>query len=37
MPIQCEFYAMEGLTQMIQVIRQVMQSGSGDWPLVEYC
>ncbi len=29
MPIQCEFYAMEGLTQMIQVIRQVMQSGTG--------
>lgn len=29
MPIQCEFYAMEGLTQMIQVIRQVMQSGAG--------
>ncbi len=29
MPIQCEFYAMEGLTQMIQVIRQVMQGGSG--------
>lgn len=29
MPIQCEFYAMEGLTQMIQVIREVMHSGSG--------
>ncbi|MFO1062950.1 MAG: ParA family protein [Pirellulales bacterium] len=29
MPIQCEFYAMEGLTQMIQVIRSVMQQGSG--------
>lgn len=29
MPIQCEFYAMEGLTQMIQVIRKVMQHGSG--------
>ncbi len=29
MPIQCEFYAMEGLTQMIQVIRQVMQRGAG--------
>lgn len=26
MPIQCEYYAMEGLTQMIEVIRQVMQS-----------
>jgi chromosome partitioning protein len=25
MPIQCEYFAMEGLTQMIQVIRQVMQ------------
>ncbi|GAB5404719.1 MAG: ParA family protein [Aureliella sp.] len=29
MPIQCEFYAMEGLTQMIHVIRNVMQQGSG--------
>ena len=29
MPIQCEFYAMEGLTQMIQVIRQVMHRGDG--------
>jgi chromosome partitioning protein len=29
MPIQCEFFAMEGLTQMIQVIRQVMQRGPG--------
>lgn len=29
MPIQCEFYAMEGLTQMIQVIRTVMQQGDG--------
>ena len=25
MPIQCEFFAMEGLTQMIQVIKKVMQ------------
>ncbi len=25
MPIQCEFFAMEGLTQMIEVIRGVMQ------------
>jgi chromosome partitioning protein len=25
MPIQCEYFAMEGLTQMIQVIRNVMQ------------
>ena len=24
MPIQCEYFAMEGLTQMIQVIRRVM-------------
>ena len=24
MPIQCEYFAMEGLTQMIDVIRQVM-------------
>ena len=29
MPIQCEFYAMEGLTQMIHVIREVMQRGDG--------
>lgn len=28
MPIQCEYFAMEGLTQMIEVIRQVMQRGS---------
>ena len=26
MPIQCEYYAMEGLTQMIEVIRGVMNS-----------
>lgn len=26
MPIQCEYFAMEGLTQMIDVIRQVMAS-----------
>ena len=25
MPIQCEYFAMEGLTQMIHVIREVMQ------------
>ncbi len=25
MPIQCEFFAMEGLTQMIEVIREVIQ------------
>lgn len=29
MPIQCEYYAMEGLTQMIHVIRDVMQEGGG--------
>ncbi len=29
MPIQCEFYAMEGLTQMIHVIRSVMKQGNG--------
>jgi chromosome partitioning protein len=29
MPIQCEFYAMEGLSQMIHVIRDVMQHGEG--------
>ena len=28
MPIQCEYFAMEGLTQMIQVIREVMR-GKG--------
>lgn len=26
MPIQCEYFAMEGLTQMIEVIRQVMDT-----------
>ncbi len=26
MPIQCEYFAMEGLTQMIQVIKRVMQT-----------
>jgi chromosome partitioning protein len=29
MPIQCEYFAMEGLTQMIHVIRDVMQSQPG--------
>lgn len=29
MPIQCEYYAMEGLTQMIEVIRQVMATRAG--------
>lgn len=29
MPIQCEYFAMEGLTQMIQVIRRVMQVESN--------
>ena len=29
MPIQCEYFAMEGLTQMIEVIRRVMQKGSN--------
>ena len=29
MPIQCEYFAMEGLTQMIQVIRSVMQKHPG--------
>jgi len=29
MPIQCEYFAMEGLTQMIQVIRSVMQRFPG--------
>jgi chromosome partitioning protein len=29
MPIQCEYFAMEGLTQMIHVIRRVMQRQPG--------
>ena len=29
MPIQCEYFAMEGLTQMIEVIRQVMRRGES--------
>lgn len=29
MPIQCEYFAMEGLAQMIDVIRQVMHDGPG--------
>jgi len=29
MPIQCEYFAMEGLTQMIQVIREAMRDGEG--------
>ena len=29
MPIQCEYFAMEGLTQMIQVIKGVMQRFPG--------
>ncbi len=29
MPIQCEFFAMEGLAQMIEVIRQVMEEPPG--------
>ena len=29
MPIQCEYFAMEGLAQMIEVIRDVMQHESG--------
>ena len=29
MPIQCEFFAMEGLTQMISVIRKIMQHKPG--------
>ncbi len=29
MPIQCEYFAMEGLTQMIHVIREVMQKQPG--------
>ncbi len=29
MPIQCEYFAMEGLTQMIHVIRDVMQQRQG--------
>ena len=29
MPLQCEYFAMEGLTQMIEVIRQVMKQKKG--------
>jgi chromosome partitioning protein len=29
MPIQCEYFAMEGLTQMIHVIRKVMKARDG--------
>ncbi len=29
MPIQCEYFAMEGLTQMIEVIREVMKDRDG--------
>jgi chromosome partitioning protein len=29
MPIQCEYYAMEGLTQMIHVIKKAMQRQAG--------
>ena len=29
MPIQCEYFAMEGLAQMIEVIRQVMETQPG--------
>jgi chromosome partitioning protein len=29
MPIQCEYFAMEGLTQMIEVIRRVMHGGQS--------
>jgi chromosome partitioning protein len=29
MPIQCEYFAMEGLAQMIEVIRQVMHEGDN--------
>jgi chromosome partitioning protein len=29
MPVQCEYFAMEGLTQMIEVIRRVMKRGDG--------
>lgn len=29
MPIQCEYFAMEGLTQMIHIIRKVMEEGAG--------
>ncbi len=29
MPIQCEYFAMEGLAQMIEVIREVMETQAG--------
>jgi len=30
MPIQCEYFAMEGLAQMIEIIREVMDSNPGE-------
>jgi chromosome partitioning protein len=30
MPIQCEYFAMEGLTQMIEVIRDVMRQKASE-------
>ena len=32
MPIQCEYFAMEGLTQMIDVIKGVMRRFPGRFP-----
>ena len=29
MPIQCEYFAMEGLTQMIELVRRVIERGGG--------
>ena len=38
MPIQCEYFAMEGLTQMIDVIREVMQTRQrADWSSAASC
>ncbi len=33
MPIQCEYFAMEGLAQMIEVIRDVMQRETQSTPV----
>jgi chromosome partitioning protein len=37
MPIQCEYFAMEGLTQMIEVIRDVMQQGAAVGQRLQAC
>ena len=37
MPIQCEYFAMEGLTQMIDTIRQVIQRSNSRLEFGEFC